>query len=227
MRKNEIPTVGLFDSGIGGLTVLVSCVRAFPDARFLYYGDNGRAPYGNRSEREISEFVRQGVGKLLRAGAQTVILACNTATAVCAETLRAELSVPVIGTEPAVAPAARVCRNALVLATPRTIASSRLLALTERYPSCRFLCRACPDLAGEIERCGGRADLLDLSRLLPAVACDGVVLGCTHYVWIREAISRFYAAPVFDGNEGVARRLRAVLESQGYAPAPPSAVENS
>ncbi len=206
-------SVGIFDSGIGGLTVLRACARLLPGVRFYYFGDNRHAPYGNRPPGEIFRFVRSALGRFGRLGVDAAVLACNTATAVCAERLRGEFPFPVVGTEPAVRLAAARCKNALVLCTPRTAASGRLRALIGESEGCRFTVCPCPGLAAAVER-SDPGDI-DLSLHLPQGEFDGVVLGCTHYSFLRREISAFYGAPVFDGNEGVARRLAAVLGEEG------------
>lgn len=203
--------VGVFDSGIGGLTVLSECVRRLPDCDYLYFGDNAHAPYGSRSPEEITSLVRTALRVFDAYGADAAVLACNTATAVCARAMREEFSFPVVGTEPAVKPAAFRCAQALVLATPRTVRSERLRRLVGRFPQCSFTLFAPVGLAGAIERAEGQAGAIDLKEHLPRGKYDGVVLGCTHYIYLRKEISAFYRAPVFDGNRGTAERLAAVL----------------
>ncbi len=206
--------VGVFDSGVGGLNVLAACVRRLPHCLFFYFGDNRHAPYGSRTPAQITRFVRAALGRFAALGVDAAVLACNTATAVCAQAMRAEFPFPVIGMEPAVAPAARVCSHALVLATPCTAGSARLKALIGRFPQCRFTVCALPGLAGAIERHFARGKKLTLSDHLPACSCDGVVLGCTHYAFFGHEIGDFYHAPVFDGIEGTAERLVHVLAAR-------------
>lgn len=212
MRK--IVRVGVFDSGVGGLTVLAACVRRIPSCRFYYLGDNARAPYGNRPSEEIARYVLEGLNVFRRLHVDAAVLACNTATAVCAERARAMFPFPVIGVEPAVRPAARVCRNVLVLATKRTAESKRLSDLLSEFPECRFTVCAMPHLAGAIERSLTKGERLTISDHLPRGSFDGVVLGCTHYVFFRDEIAHFYGCKVFDGGEGTANRLQAVLSSR-------------
>lgn len=202
--------IGVFDSGMGGLSVLDACLRAAPGHRYLYYGDNLHAPYGERAEGEVRALVRQGVRSLMAAGAEVIVLACNTATALCAQELRRALCVPVIGTEPDVRSAARVCRQALVLATPHTANSPHLRRLILRAPSCRFDVLPLARLAGEIERYvrGGAAP--DLS-VLPRGEYDGVVLGCTHYALIAPMLRDYFRVPLFDGAPKTAGRLARLL----------------
>ncbi len=211
MKKENLFRVGVFDSGIGGLTVLAECQRRIPHAQYIYLGDNGRAPYGNRPAEEIARFAEEGVEELSALGAEAVLIACNTATAVCIEKLRAKYAFPIVGVEPAVKRAASCCRNALVLATQRTAESGRLRSLIARFPQTRFTVAAAPRLAGAIEEGLVRGTDIDLEEHLPRVECDGVVLGCTHYAFFTREISEFYNAPAFDGAAGTAERLKSLI----------------
>lgn len=204
--------VGLFDSGIGGLSVLKECVRLYPGAEYFYYGDNKRAPYGSRPPEEILSFTEEGIRALLAEGADVLILACNTATAVCIDLLRQKHSVPIIGTEPAVKAAAKVCRRALVLATPRTAESVRLARLIQNFPTCIFTIHGAPHLAGSIEKFLTDGTPFGLEVQLPKGDFDGVVLGCTHYAFLKPQIARYYRVPVFDSGSGVAKQLVRVIK---------------
>ena len=214
----KILRVGVFDSGIGGLTVLAACRKRLPYCRFYYFGDNARAPYGSRPREEITSFVFEGMRRFARLGTDAAVLACNTATAVCAERVRAAFPFPVVGVEPAVRPAALKYRRVLVLATPRTAESARLRALVARFPQSKIEVCALPALAGEIERALTRGERLTISDHLPQGTFGGVVLGCTHYAFFRAEIADFYGCEVFDGAEGTARRLGYVLAAGGQTP---------
>ncbi len=206
----DFPRIGVFDSGIGGLTVLKECFSLAPEAEYFYLGDNARAPYGNREEGEICDFVREALDAFGKIGVDAAVLACNTATAVCIDRMRREFPFPIIGTEPAVLPAAKECKRALILATVRTAQSGRLRRLVQRCPSCRFTVLPCPDLAGEIERAVGEGKGVGRSVHFPSAGderFEGVVLGCTHYVFFRDEIAAFYGCKTYDGNRGVAVRL--------------------
>lgn len=215
--------VGIFDSGIGGLTVLDACLKKAPEYTYLYYGDNARAPYGSRPREEIAAFVEEALMLFRSLGAEAVVLACNTASAVCLEEMRTKFGFPIVGMEPAVKQAARFCRNALVLATPRTTESERLRTLISRFPECSFTVFPAPRLAGAIEaHFLGGAPLI-FEEHLPRIPCDGVVLGCTHYSYFRREISSFYGVPAYDGAEGTAARLAEVLglgQRDHYSPTP-------
>ncbi|MBQ3221213.1 MAG: aspartate/glutamate racemase family protein [Clostridia bacterium] len=206
--------IAFFDSGIGGLTVLAECCRQIKGGVFYYYGDNGRAPYGNLPAQTIREYLEEAFSLFESLHVREAVLACNTATAVCVESLRARYSFPVIGTEPAIFPAAKNGGEIFVLATNATCQSDRFQKLCararERYPHANISAFACPRLAGEIE-----SRLLDFnfdySKFLPQGTPDGVVLGCTHYIYIKERVRRFYGCEVYDGNAGVAKRLKTSL----------------
>lgn len=204
--------VGIFDSGIGGLTVLRECVRSAPYAKYYYLGDNERAPYGSRSEEEILSFTREALGMFQNRGVDAAVIACNTATAVAADELRREFSFPLIGVEPAVKPAAAAGKNILVLATERTAKSARMRMLLGRFPECDFQVFPCLNLAGAIEKYFAAGEPILLSAHLPAGKFDAVVLGCTHYSFFADQIAGFYGCPVYDGNAGVAKRLSQILK---------------
>lgn len=205
----EMPCIGILDSGVGGLGVLGEALRLFSGARFYYFADREHAPYGSMGENELKKCVLSGLEMFEKRGVCAAALACNTATAVCAEEMRRRFAFPVIGTEPAVRPAVRAgCKNVLVLVTPRTRDTARFRALLARERG-NFTVFAPPRLASAIEAYAAGGPPPTLSDHLPAGRFDGVVLGCTHYALLGEEISRFYSAPVFDGNGGTARRLYA------------------
>lgn len=211
MEKKNPYKVGVFDSGIGGLTVLRDCAFALPQTTFYYYGDNPRAPYGNRADREIMDFTWEAMELFAKLKVDAVVLACNTVTAVCIDALRKRYDFPIIGIEPAVKPAAMRCKRVLVLVTRRTAESERVGRLVTRFPRCEIHICALRDLAGKIERKVLYGEDFDLKKELPAGDYDGVVLGCTHYLYVGEEISRFYHAPVFDGNFGVVKDRKSVV----------------
>lgn len=202
--------IALFDSGVGGVTLLSECVRRYPQGRYLYYGDNLNAPYGGRSAREIMDLTRAAFAFLLPFPVRAACIACNTVTAVCIDELRKQLPFPLAGTEPALRPALRAVPGGrvLLLATRATLASARVRRLIASCKGAQIV-PFCPEgLAGEIER-----NIFDLSRVklsLPREKFDAAVLGCTHYVWLRERIAHALRCPVFDGNAGTADHLAAI-----------------
>ena len=211
MEKNRIV---FFDSGVGGLTLLKEFLGRYPSAPCAYFGDNENAPYGNRSEGEIRRLAENAFGRIARLSPRAAVIACNTVTAECADALRRKYSFPIAGVEPAVRPAAAAAGKGriLLLATRGTLASARVRELIRRsrgestvFPYCSAR------LAGEIER-----NIFDLSRVrleshLPHGGYAAVVLGCTHYIFLRERIREFYHCPVFDGNAGTADHLANIV----------------
>ncbi len=207
--------IAFFDSGIGGLTVLKSCEEILKGEIIYYYGDNARAPYGNLSPKKIKKYVRQAFKKFRRLRVKAVVVACNTVTALCVEELRKKYTFPIIGTEPAVLTASNEGGDVFVLSTMATYQSKRFRALCTRIAkkgTCKIIPYACERLAGEIETHIFEGDY-DYTPLLPIGNPNAVVLGCTHYIYIKESIKNFYHCPVYDGNEGIAKRLRTILTS--------------
>lgn len=206
--------VAFFDSGIGGLTVLAECVKRGLKGPFYYYGDNLHAPYGNLPREKIRELVFSAFERLAALGVRAAVAACNTATALCVDSLREKYDFPIVGAEPAVFSAARRGGEALVLTTRATYESGRFRALCERaedtYTGVRLRLCPCDGLAGEIERRLFECDY-DFSAFLPGGSPTSVVLGCTHYVYLKKYIEDFYGCRAYDGNEGMARRLESVL----------------
>lgn len=208
--------IGVFDSGIGGLTVLSECRKTCKNELFYYYGDHTHAPYGNKSKRRIRRYTFAAMRKFRRLKVKAVVIACNTVTAVCVEELRKKFSFPIIGAEPAVHPAAKAGGLVYVLATPATCKSERYKYLcrqaAKRYPQCKIKTFSCDSLAGEIEN--GIGEYIDYSQYLPKGKPSAVVLGCTHYIYIKEEVAAFYGCKTYDGNEGIAKQLCSILSKQ-------------
>ncbi|MBQ8229421.1 MAG: aspartate/glutamate racemase family protein [Clostridia bacterium] len=209
--------IGFFDSGIGGLTVLAECSKHLKNEILYYYGDNAHAPYGNLKTEQMRKYIYKAFNRFRKLNAKAVVIACNTVTALFAEELRARYPFPIIGTEPAVFPAAKLDGEIFVLTTRATFESDRLHRLLQRtqkkYTSAQLRPIACDRLAGEIER-----HIVDrnynYAPYLPQGKPAAVVLGCTHYVYIKEYIRKYYGCEVIDGNAGVARRLLTVLQTK-------------
>ena len=207
--------VAFFDSGIGGLTVMAACRKYLPNEPFYYYGDNENAPYGNLTPEQIKGYLFQAFDVFVKLNVKAAVVACNTATAVCVDELRQKYSFPIVGVEPAVFAAARKRNDVLVLSTSATHNSARFhdlcLRVKRRFPEVKIQSVACPSLAGVIEK-GIVQSGIDYTQYLPTASPCAVVLGCTHYIYIKEVIRDFYGCEVYDGNEGVARRLCLLLE---------------
>ena len=183
-----------------------------PAEKFLYFGDNLHAPYGNRSEEEIRLLACRAFGKLAKYPLKAAVIACNTVTADAAAFLRARYPFPIVGVEPAVLPAARSgAARVLVLATKATLRSTRYGALCARCGNTEIVSYAPERLAAAIEKNIFHRERLDLSKHLPRLKCGAVVLGCTHYIFFKREIEDFYGCRAYDGNVGAAERLSFLL----------------
>lgn len=216
-------TIGVFDSGLGGLTVLRALRGRLPHEDYFYFADTRYLPYGDRPEAFLRE---RGVGiaKAMEArGIKALVIACNTATAAAAEAIRAAVQVPIVAIEPAVKPAAALTRSGAVavLATTRTVESPRFQRLVAQHAGqARVHAVACPGLAQGIEQHGPDsaevAALLDqFVAPLAAAGVDVVALGCTHYPWLAAQIAARLPAGVtiLDTGDAVARQLERLLHA--------------
>ena len=217
MMDKTLTPVGVFDSGIGGISTLREIIRELPREHFIYYGDIANAPYGIKSPDEVIACVRRVVDHLLEKRIKALVIACNTATGAAAATLRKELSIPVIGMEPALKPASekRDGGSILVMATPLTLQMEKFNLLMSKYGEGAVRV-PCPGLMELVEADDGAGALEYLRRLFAQYdldKVDAVVLGCTHYVFLREMIRDLLPDHIVitDGNAGTARQLRRVL----------------
>ncbi len=223
--KPDAP-IGIFDSGVGGLSVWREIVRALPGEATLYLADQARFPYGVRPRSEIRRFAEEITRFLLAQGAKLIVVACNTASGAALGYLRETFPhVPIVGMEPAVKPAVERSRSGVVgvIATPATLRSERFHRLVERFAARTTLhVRACPRLveaveAGELE---GAQTFALLHRCLDpmlAAGIDQLVLGCTHFPFLRPAIQQVVGDGVelVDPAPAVARRVRYLLAEGG------------
>jgi glutamate racemase len=209
--------IGVFDSGVGGLSVLREIRHVLPADDLLYVADSGHAPYGERSAAFIAARVEAIARFFRRADVKAIVVACNTASAVAVQALRAQFDVPVVAIEPAIKPAAQRTRSGVigVLATQRTVESAGVARLVDAHGrGVRVLLQACPGWAEQVERGeldGARTEALvarDLAPLLERGA-DTLVLGCTHYPFLRDVIARLAGTDVelIDPAPAVAREL--------------------
>lgn len=194
----------VFDSGIGGLNLLAQCVIRMPELPYYYVSDNGNVPYGNRPAEQIYELVLAALNGIEELNPRALVVACNTVTALCIDSLRARFSFPVVGIQPAVKQAYRAGSRCLVLATEGTVNSKSFCSLVARFPDMNTEVVGCKGLADYVEK-----NIFDLPTvlpegLLPAVNADSVVLGCTHYAFVARQISQYYGCPVYDGLGGTA-----------------------
>lgn len=233
------PCIGVFDSGVGGLSILAAIRRRLPAAPLRYVADSAHAPYGERSDAEIRDRAARITAHLIAAGARLIVVACNTATAVAIDSLRADhRDIHFVGVEPGVRPAVAATRNGHVgvMATGATLRSERFATLLARESAGRHIhLQACSGLAAAIER--GRLDEPALRALVEQYAgalrqqdVDVVALGCTHYPFVRGAIERALGAGVMviDTGEAVAAQVARVWRHGGASePATPCLLETT
>lgn len=222
--------VGIFDSGLGGLSVLRAVRAQLPDEAILYAADSLYAPYGERDDDFIADRTLAICEWLVGQGAKALVVACNTATAQSIAMVREKLPIPLVGVEPGIKPAAlqSKTRVAGVLATQVTLRSARFQALLERYAAdCRFICQPGHGLVQAVERCDvGSAELRALLRgyLQPMLdaGADTLVLGCTHYPFLDAAIRDIVGdrLVLIDTSVAIARQLERVLDQHGLRATP-------
>ena len=225
MNQPDAP-IGVFDSGVGGLSVLREIRALLPNESLLYVADSGHVPYGEKSPEFIRERCRRIAAFLLERGAKALVLACNTATVAGVAELR-ELypQLPVVGMEPAVKPAAAATRSGVVgvLATTGTLKSAKFAALLDRFASdVRVVTQPCPGLverieAGDLDSEQTRALLQGFVAPLLAQGCDTLILGCTHYPFIKPLLQTLVpdAVSLIDTGAAVARQLQRLLDERG------------
>jgi glutamate racemase len=219
--------VGIFDSGLGGLSVLRAVRSQLPDEALIYVADSLYAPYGERDDDFIADRTLAIGEWLVAQGAKALVVACNTATAQSIALVREKLPIQLIGVEPGVKPAALQSKSRVagVLATRVTLRSARFQGLLERYASdCRFLCQPGLGLVEAVERCDiGSPELRALieSYLQPMLdaGADTLVLGCTHYPFLDAAIRDIAGdrLTLIDTSVAIARQLERVLDQQGLS----------
>lgn len=218
--------IGVFDSGLGGLSVLRELVRLMPEENYLYFGDSAHAPYGPRPTQEIRELTLRAAKDLFDKGAKALVVACNTATSAAINHLREIYPDKIIvGIEPALKPA--VDQNPhgriLVMATDATLREEKFSALMARCAAdCEIIKCPCPKLVefveqGQLEGEEVLGYLREILKDCTPKPLDGVVLGCTHYPFLKKAI-REVVGPrpaILDGGCGTAKETRRRLEAAG------------
>lgn len=226
--------IGVFDSGVGGLSVLRHIRTQLPHEHLLYFADSAFAPYGDKTEQAVAERSLAIAGFLVAQGAKALVVACNTATVAAIKLLRAHYpDMPIVGVEPGLKPGAAASRNGKVgvLATDGTLAGEKFLLLREQITqstNAQFLLQGCTGLADQIEmgELDSDATAAMLARyIVPLLdqGADTLVLGCTHYPLVQAAIERIISGAtarevvLVDTGEAVARQLARLLAAAGNA----------
>ena len=211
--------IGVFDSGIGGLTTLAEIRATLPNESFIYYGDSKNNPYGEKTREELDNITERIVNYLVKSGVKLVVIACNTATTQCIETLREKFpEMLFVGTEPAIKLACDSgYKNILVMATPGTVEAERTqqLVAENQRPQQKLTLVPCAGLAEAIEE----KDAVNISAKLHEILepfeydkIDAVVLGCTHYLHAKDEIAQILPhAKMIDGNKNIAQRVKTLL----------------
>ena len=223
--KNASAYIGVFDSGVGGISVLRQLKKLLPNERYLYFGDSINAPYGTRPVEQIRELTLAAAEKLMKQGLKALVIACNTATSASLEALKeAYPELIIVGIEPAVAMAAEKFPGGHVgvIATPATLRGQRFLNSKARYEAnCRITPLPAPGLMDLVE--AGKYDSPEADALLHSILdpyageLDGLILGCTHYPFAENSIRRVVGEGValLDGAVMTAQQTKEALEQAG------------
>lgn len=217
--------IGIFDSGIGGLSVLHLAMKMMPCEEFLYYADESHVPYGEKTEGEILRFVKENLDFLISEGAEAVVIACNTATSVATKEFRGRFPVPIVGMEPAVKKALELYRGEekriLVAATPVTIAGDKLHDLLKRVDSGHDAdLISLPSLVhfaekGEFSSQAVDEYLKEELRAFDLANYSALVLGCTHFNYFKDSFQKLMPQVHFlDGNVGTINYLMKNIEPE-------------
>ena len=221
---NSKDFIAVFDSGVGGISVLKHLVRLMPEERYLYFGDSANAPYGTKTKEEVKVLTFAAAKKLMERGIKALVVACNTATSAAINDLRAAYpDLIIIGIEPALKLAADKFPGGHlgVMATPMTLREEKFAKLMERFSDASTIYKIpAPGLVELIER--GQADSSETDQLLktlfaPIETLDALVLGCTHYPFAANSLRRVLGEKValLDGGDGTARETKRRLRDAG------------
>ena len=224
MNKQNLP-IAVFDSGLGGISVLKELIRLMPEEHYVYFGDSANAPYGTRSTEEVRVLTMNAAAKLYERGIKALVIACNTATAAAITQLRQEYpNIVVIGIEPALKMATdRYPRGHVgIMATQVTLREEKLEHLVCRFPDATVEKIPAPGLVELVEQ--GKAESKETEDLLRAILApylgqlDAIVLGCTHYPFVKDTVRKILgnSVEILDGGEGTARHTKNCLAERGW-----------
>lgn len=214
--------IGVFDSGIGGLTVLKEIIKILPNEEYIYYADTDNVPYGIKPKEEVKEYINKAVNFLIDKDVKAIVIACNTATSIAINDLRKKYSLPIIGIEPAAKPAIenRGQKKVLIMATPTTIREEKLHNLLKNFNAEKFVdLIAMPKLVEYAET--GKFNSKEVKDYLNMQLekfnlqdYSEIVLGCTHFPFFKEEIREMVpqSISIIDGSKGVANRLKNILQ---------------
>lgn len=217
--------IGFFDSGVGGLSVMKEAISIMPNENFLYFGDSRNAPYGTKELNEVKSLTFNAVDFLSNKGVKAIVVACNTATSAAIEDIRQKYKdIPIIGIEPALKPAVKLNRkgNILIMATPMTLKERKFRLLMEKHKShSNIISLPCAGLAEFIEQGivqGENIEEFLQMKFEPYLNEDiaAIVLGCTHYPFIKGVLSKVVGneIPFIDGGLGTSYELKRKLKER-------------
>lgn len=215
-------SIGFFDSGVGGISVLREAVRLLPNENYIYYGDSLNAPYGTKSPEEVRRLSFKAIDKLIDMKVKAIVVACNTATSIVIDDLRRKYTeIPIIGIEPALKPAVEHFGQGaiVIMATPMTLSENKFMRLREKYSkTSEIISLPCHGLVEIIESGNIRGPeaeeyLKNKFQAIDSYPISSVVLGCTHYPFIKEPLQRVLGKDVaiIDGSIGTVKQLKRIL----------------
>ena len=221
---NKGDYIAVFDSGVGGISVLRELVKLMPGEHFLYFGDSANAPYGDKSTQQVRDLTLQNAQMLLGKKVKALVVACNTATSAAIDTLRQQYpDTIIVGIEPALKPAVEKFPTGTIgiMATQVTLREEKLSHLQERFPQTQVIRIPAPGLVELIEQ--GKSDAPETESLLQKILSpyvgklDALVLGCTHYPFVKKTIGKILAERtlLLDGGAGTARQTQRCLAQAG------------
>jgi glutamate racemase len=225
IERLTVVTIGVFDSGVGGLSILDEALQQLPHHNYIYFADSANAPYGDKPPQWIAERSLQICRYLMEQACSAIVVACNTATAEAIATIRSTLDIPIIGVEPGIKPAAMQSQNGIVgvLATETTLNSDKFNALLATLPEhCQFIKQAGAGLVPLIE--AGLIETPEMQALLRShlkpildQGADTLVLGCTHYPFLKKMIRAVVgdSMTLIDTSDAVVRQLLRQIHQQG------------
>jgi len=226
--------IAVFDSGVGGLSVLRELIKRMPGENYLYFGDSANAPYGSKTTEQVRALTMQAAEDLVSRGVKALVVACNTATSAAIHSLREKYpELIVVGIEPALKPAADRFPGGRIgiMATQVTLREEKLAHQVERFPQMQVELIPAPGLVELIE--DGQTDTPQVEELLGRILSpyvgklDALVLGCTHYPFVRDTIGKILGSDtvLLDGGEGTAKQTQRCLEAAGLLNDGPGSVQ--
>jgi len=226
--------IAVFDSGVGGLSVLRELIKRMPRENYLYFGDSANAPYGSKTTEQVRALTMQAAEDLVSRGVKALVVACNTATSAAIHFLREKYpELIVVGIEPALKPAADRFPGGRIgiMATQVTLREEKLAHQVERFPQMQVELIPAPGLVELIE--DGQTDTPQVEELLGRILSpyvgklDALVLGCTHYPFVRDTIGKILGSDtvLLDGGEGTAKQTQRCLEAAGLLNDGPGSVQ--